>query len=47
MNRAVVAGAALLVILFLLSRRTKREPKCHYVYGCTNNLPDWSYWQSQ
>ena len=44
MNRAVVAGSALLVILFLLKRQPeRRRPVCHHIYGCTNNLPYWGY----
>ena len=45
MNRALVAGSALLVVLFLLARRQpeRRRPICHHIYGCTNNLPDWGY----
>ena len=48
MNRVIVALLAVLLLLWVFRDRLsgKREPKCHYIYGCTNNLPDWSYWQS-
>lgn len=48
MNRALLV-ALVLVLLFLFMRQmkpVKNEPKCHYIYGCTNNLPDWGYWKS-
>ena len=47
MNRAVlVALLALILLLFTRRAPVKNEPKCHYIYGCTNNLPDWGYWKS-
>jgi hypothetical protein len=52
MDRVTVALLLIvLAIMWLLMRRRssaqkQRVPKCHYIYGCTNNMPDWAYWGS-
>lgn len=47
MNRILIASVFILVVLILLALRrrvTRREPHCHYIYGCEYNAPDWAYW---
>ena len=44
MNRALLV-ALVLILLFLLMRRTQlNTTSCNYIYGC-DNLPVWSFWQ--
>jgi hypothetical protein len=46
MNRIVIAIILILLVLYLLPRRLarRRQPHCHYIYGCGYNAPDWAYW---
>jgi len=45
MNRIVIAIILILLVLYMLPRRLgRRQPHCHYIYGCGYNAPDWAYW---
>ena len=48
MNRILLAILVLAVLVLLYRKvESRRVPRCHYIYGCGYNNPDWAYWTSR